>query len=144
MSSLDLGANLGMTNQLIEIFLKSTAFAVIGASSNRAKYGNKVLRCYLQHGKTVYPVNPHESIIEGLPVIQSINELPVSVRSISIITPPSVTETIVTEAVKKGIKNIWMQPGAESDLAVQFCLDHKLNVIYGGPCLLVAMGYKES
>ncbi|AMP90658.1 CoA-binding protein [Legionella pneumophila] len=132
-----------MINQQIEVFLKSPAFAVVGASSNRAKYGNKVLRCYLQNGKKVYPVNPHETLIESLPVTHSVNDLPDDVQSISIITPPSITEKVVKEAVKKGIKHIWMQPGAESVSAIQYCLDHKLNVISGGACILVAMGYKE-
>lgn len=108
-----------MINQQIEVFLKSPAFAVVGASSNREKYGNKVLRCYLRNGKKVYPVNPHETLIESLPVIHSVNDLPDDVHSISIITPPSITEEIVKEAVKKGIQHIWMQPGAESDSAVQ-------------------------
>ncbi|HAZ7574326.1 CoA-binding protein [Legionella sp. PATHC032] len=133
-----------MINQQIEVFLKSPAFAVVGASSKRSKYGNKVLRCYLQNGKKVYPVNPHETVIESLPVIHSINDLPDDVHSISIITPPPITEKTVKEAVKKGIKHIWMQPGAESDLAIQYCLDHKINVISGGPCILVVMGYDES
>ncbi|HAT8178564.1 TPA: CoA-binding protein [Legionella pneumophila] len=133
-----------MINQQIELFLKSPAFAVVGASSNKIKYGNKVLRCYLQNGKKVYPVNPHDTVIESLPVIHSVTDLPDDVHSISIITPPSITEKVVKEAVKKGIKNIWMQPGAESGLAIQYGLDNKLNIISGGPCILVALGYKES
>ena len=65
-----------MSHNQIELFLQSQSFAVVGASSNRDKYGNKVLRCYLQHGKTVYPINPREKVIEGLPVLSSLNDLP--------------------------------------------------------------------
>jgi uncharacterized protein len=50
-------------------FLSAPAFAVAGASSNRDKYGNKVLRCYLQNGKTAIPVNPREQAIEGIPCV---------------------------------------------------------------------------
>ncbi len=131
-----------MTNP-IDLFMQSSAFAVVGASSNRAKYGNKVLRCYLQQGKTVYPINPHEELIEGLPVLHSVSDLPEEVDSISIITPPVITEKIVTEAIKKGIRNIWIQPGAESDAAIQNGKKHGLNVIAGGPCILVFMGFHE-
>lgn len=131
-------------NEQIDLFLKSNAFAVAGASSNREKYGNKVLRCYQQHKLTVFPLNPKEQTIEGLSVVHSIIDLPDNVQSLSIITPPSVTEQIVAEAIKKGIKNIWMQPGAESDKAIQQCVDNKVNVIAKGPCLLVALGYRES
>lgn len=79
----------------IQTFLSATAFGVVGASSNRDKYGNKVLRVYLQNHKTVYPVNPHEKIIEGVPCVPDVASLPDLVTSISIITPPSVTEKIV-------------------------------------------------
>ena len=133
-----------MINNQIEQFLQSSAFAVVGASSNRAKYGNKVLRCYLQHGKTVYPINPREELIEGLLVQRSISDLPDEVDSISIITPPrAVTEKVVAAAIEKGIKNIWMQPGAESDAAIQNGKEHGLNIIAGGPCILVLMGFHE-
>jgi len=132
-----------MTTNQIEFFLKSQAFAVLGASSNRSKYGNKVLRCYLQNGKTVYPVNPHEELIEGLTVVSSIADLPKDVSSISVITPPEITELIVEESIRKGIQNIWMQPGAENEIAIKNCMEHQINVISGGPCILVTMGYHE-
>ncbi|CAM2839862.1 CoA-binding protein [Legionella steigerwaltii] len=132
-----------MINHPIDSFFQSKAFAVIGASSNRAKFGNKVLRCYQQNDKKVYPVNPQETQIEGLSVISSVRDLPDEVESISIITPPTVTEKIVEEAIQKGIKNIWMQPGAESEKAIQNCKQHKINIIAGGPCILVTLDYKE-
>lgn len=130
-------------SQYIELFLESPAFAVLGATSNRNKYGNKVLRCYMQHKKTVYPVNPHEQMIEGLKVISSIKELSKDVKSISIITPPPITEGLVNEAIAKGIENIWMQPGAESEAAIELCVKNNINVIAQGPCLLVVLGYSE-
>ena len=92
----------------IDIFFASSAFAVVGASQDRNKFGNKVLRCYLHHNRTVYPVNPKETVIEGVACIQHIADLPPEVKSISIITPPSVTEEIIMDAIKKGIQNVWM------------------------------------
>lgn len=127
----------------IQKFLSSKAFAVVGASSNRHKFGNKVLRCYLQNKLTVYPVHPNEKILEGIPCISSINELPKEVESISIVTPPAITEKIVEQAILKGIKNIWMQPGAESGLAILTCKKHKINCIAEGPCILVTLNFKE-
>lgn len=120
----------------IEKFFTSPAFAVAGASSDRSKFGNKVLRCYIEHQKTVYPVNPHEKSIEGLTCISSISELPIDVKSLSIVTPPAITESIVKDAITKKIENIWMQPGAESALAINMCHEHGINLIAGGPCLL--------
>ena len=49
----------------ITSFLESGPFAVVGASTDRSKYGNKVLRCYLQHGKQAYPINPKAQEVEG-------------------------------------------------------------------------------
>ncbi|ASQ47333.1 CoA-binding protein [Legionella clemsonensis] len=127
----------------INQFLSSNAYGVVGASSRRHKFGNKVLRCYLQNGKTAYPVNPGESMIEGIASVANVSDLPASVESISIITPAAVTEKIVEEAIRKGIKNIWMQPGAESEKAIERCKKSQVNVIAGGPCLLVELGFRD-
>jgi predicted CoA-binding protein len=128
----------------IDRFLAAEAFGVAGASTNRDKYGNKVLRCYLQNGKKAIPINPRAQIIEGQPCEASVKDLPPEVRSLSIITPPRITEQIVEDAIAKGIENIWMQPGAQSPLAVARCEQAGLNVIADGSCLLVVLGYRES
>ena len=130
-------------NELIDKFFQSDVFAVIGASANRDKYGNKVLRVYLQRGKKVIPVNPKEKEIEGIPCVAGISDLPGDVNSISVITPPSVTEQVVEQAISKGIRNIWMQPGAESPKAIETCLMNGINVIADGSCILVVLGFRE-
>ena len=127
----------------IQQFLTSPAFGVVGASTNRQKYGNKVLRCYLQNGKKTVPVNPNEAEIEGIPCVATIGDLPPDVLSISMITPPTVTAKLVPLAIDKGIQNIWMQPGAEHPDAVALCREKGVNVIANGSCLLVVMGYHE-
>ena len=127
----------------IDQFLSSAAFGVAGASANRQKYGNRVLRCYMQNGKQAVPVNPNETEIEGLACAASIDGLPAEVRSLSMITPPAVTEQLVPKAIAHGIKNIWMQPGAESPAAVALCRELGVNVIADGSCLLVVLGYHE-
>lgn len=126
-----------------EMFLASKAFAVIGVSKDRNKYGNKVLRCYLQNHKIVYPIHFSEESIEGVKCTKWIKDLPDDVESLSMITPPPVTEEYVKQAIAKGIKNIWMQPGAESQKAIQDCLDNNINIIAGGPCILVKLGFRE-
>ncbi len=127
----------------IATFLAAEAFGVVGASSDRNKYGNKVLRCYLQNIRTAIPVNPKASTIEGIETAASVAELPDGVDSISIITPPAVTIKVIEEALARGIKNVWMQPGAESHAAVTLAEDNGLNVIADGSCVLVVMGYSE-
>ena len=127
----------------IERFLASPAFGVAGASTRREKYGNKVLRCYLQHGRRAIPVNPREQAIEGVACVAAISDLPADVKSLSVITPPPVTEQVVEQAIARGIENVWMQPGAESAKAVARCREAGVNVIADGTCLLVVMGYHE-
>lgn len=127
----------------IQRFLSSPAYGVVGASTRRHKYGNKVLRCYQQNGRRAIPVNPREPEIEGAASVASVLELPDDVRSLSVITPPAVTERIVADAIRKGIEHIWMQPGAESDKAVADCEAAGINVIADGSCVLVVLGYRE-
>ena len=127
----------------IERFLTSKAYGVVGASARRHKYGNKVLRCYQQNGRTAVPVNPHESAIEGAPCVASVLDLPEEVKSISVITPPAVTERVVQDAIQKGIENVWMQPGAESVASVEACRHAGINVIADGSCVLVVLGHRE-
>ena len=127
----------------LEQFLAAPMFAVVGASTNRDKYGNKVLRCYQQNNRPVIPVHPKEKLIEGIDCVASIADLPAEVESLSVITPPKITEKIVEQAAAKGIKNIWMQPGAESPAAVQYCKEQGINIIADGSCLLVVLRYHE-
>jgi uncharacterized protein len=127
----------------IDRFLDSPAFGVVGASPRRHKYGNKVLRCYQQNGRRAIPVNPREAVIEGVACVADVASLPEDVKSISVITPPSVTEKVVEAAARKGIENVWMQPGAESDTAIETCRRAGINVIADGACVLVVLGYRE-
>jgi len=127
----------------IEEFLAGKVFAVAGASTNREKYGNKVLRAYLQNDLIAWPIHPSEGEIEGVSVSPDLASLPEPVHGLSIITPPAVTEILVEEAAEAGIKRIWMQPGAESNTAIARAKDLGMTVIAGGPCLLVALKYVE-
>ncbi|PLX86201.1 MAG: CoA-binding protein [Desulfuromonas sp.] len=127
----------------IEQFFTSPQFGVVGASSRRNKFGNKIFRCYQQQNKPAIPVHPAERVIEGVDCVASVADLPDEVNSISIITPPQVTEKVVKLAIDKGIENIWMQPGAESETAVKLCTSAGINLIYGGTCLLVVLGFDD-
>jgi predicted CoA-binding protein len=127
----------------IREFLDGASFAVVGASRDRSKYGNKVLRVYQQNGLTVYPVNPTAEEIEGLACYSDLSSLPDPVHGVSIITPPSVTEQVVEDAAEASIRFLWMQPGAESDRAVARAEELGLKVIAGGRCILVSLGFRE-
>jgi predicted CoA-binding protein len=130
-------------HERIRLFLDGKPHAVVGASTNREKYGNKVLRCYRQHGRPVYPINPGAKEVEGLPAYPDLAALPEKVHGISVITPPAVTERVVEAAAEAGIRHIWMQPGAESPAAVDRAEELGMNVIADGSCILVALGFRD-
>jgi len=125
-------------------FLQSTQFAVVGASSNRAKYGNKVLRKYLDNGMKAIPVHPKESEIEGV-AVQQLEDIPDKEHTgVSIITPPAVTMEVVENARKLGYTNFWLQPGAESKEVMEKVASMEgIHVIAGGPCVLVSIDRGE-
>jgi predicted CoA-binding protein len=133
-----------MSNDSIQEFLDGKSFAVAGASTDREKYGNKVLRVYMQHDRKVYPLNPKAEEVEGLAAYPDLAALPGAVHGVSLVTPPAVTEAVVQQAIDLGIRHLWMQPGAESEEAIALATEHGLNVIHSGPCILVVLGYRES
>lgn len=126
----------------IDEFLAAPAFAVAGASDDPYKFGHKCYKCYLDNGMKAYPINPNVPEVLGNPTYKDLQSLPEPVQSLSIITQPHVTEKVVDDAIAAGVKNIWMQPGAEHAGAIAKATKAGLNVIYGGPCLLVVMSYR--
>ncbi len=130
--------------QRLSTFLSAGPWAVVGATSVREKYGNKVLRCYLQNGKLpVYPINPRPGEIEGLAAYTTLGATPEPVRAVSIITPPAITLGVLEEAAALGIAHLWLQPGAEDRRVLARAEELGLDLIAGGPCLLVVLGYRE-
>jgi predicted CoA-binding protein len=69
--------------------------AVIGASSNRNKFGNRAVRAFVQQGYTVVPINPHETEIEGLRAYASVLDVPGPIDMASIYVPPDVGERVI-------------------------------------------------
>ncbi|MFT7677232.1 MAG: putative CoA-binding protein [Planctomycetota bacterium] len=130
-------------DEQIRRFLDGEPFAVVGASTDPEKYGNKVLRCYQQNQHRVIPINPRAAEVEGLPAFPDLASIGEPLHGVSIITPPAITEQVVEQAIELGIGQLWMQPGAESAAAVERAEAAGLNVIHGGPCLLVVLGYHE-
>ena len=126
----------------IDQFLQGSVFAVVGASGNRQKYGNKVLMAYLKSGYRAIPVNPTADEIEGQVVYPNLSAIAEPVHGVSVITPPSVTEKVVREAIDLGIQHIWLQPGAESETAIRIAQEAGVEMLHSGPCLLVALALR--
>ncbi|KAJ6629449.1 NAD-P-binding protein [Mycena sp. CBHHK59/15] len=123
-----------------KLFLSSPFYAVVGASKDQTKFGTKILNWYKTRNMAVQPIHPKETHLEELPTIASVTELPSPTKtSISIITPPKVTLSILQAAKPLGVPAVWIQPGAEDESVIEWVKENGMEgrVIYGGPCLLV-------
>ena len=127
----------------IAAFLAVDSFAVVGASNDHAKYGNKVLRCYAQHDLSVVGVNPRLDEVEGLPCYPSLRDIPGPPRAVSVVAPPAAAAQIVADAIATGVKQLWFQPGAEDHTAIAAARKAGIAVLADGPFLLVALGFRD-
>src|SRR5882672_2415569 len=116
----------------------SKVVAVIGASNDRQKFGNRAVRAFQQQGYTVIPINPHETNVEGLKTYASVLDVPGPVDMASFYVPPDVGEQVIEEIAKKGITEVWLNPGAESDALVARARTLNLQPIVA--CSIVAIG----
>ena len=112
--------------------------AVIGASSNRSKFGNRAVRAFLQQGYTVVPINPHEAEIEGLKTNASVLDVPGTIDMASIYVPPEIGEQVIGDIARKGIAEVWLNPGSESDELIARA--KALNIQPIVACSIVAIG----
>lgn len=112
--------------------------AVIGASSDRSKFGNKAVRAWHGQGHTVFPVNPRENEIEGLAVYRSVLDVPVDLGAILVYLPPPVTIKVLPEIAKKGVGDLFLNPGAESPEVLETARSLGLSPILA--CAIVAIG----
>lgn len=116
----------------------SKIVAVIGASSNRKKFGNRAVRAFVQQGYTVVPINPHESEIEGLKAYGSVLEVPGPIDMATFYVPPEVGEHVIDEIAQKQIPEVWLNPGSESDALIGRARALHLQPIIA--CSIVSIG----
>jgi uncharacterized protein len=112
--------------------------AVIGASSNRDKWGNKAVRAFLQQGFTVYPVNPNEPEVEGLKTFASITDVPVRPHIVTVYIPPPRLVKILPAIAERGCDQLFLNPGTESTDVLAECERLGLNAIQA--CSIIAIG----
>ena len=112
--------------------------AIVGASSNRHKFGNKALRAFRDEGYTVLAINPNEAEVEGIKTYPSVLDVPHAIDMASVYVPPEVGQALLAEFEKKQIAEIWLNPGAESDELLAEARKRKLNVITA--CSIVGIG----
>ena len=121
---------------MIDEFFSSKKLAVVGVSRNGKKFGNAVFKELRAKGFNVFPVNSNTKKINDEECFPNLNMLPERVEGAVIVVPSYETERVVRDALTAGINNIWMQKGSESEEAISFCVNNRMNVIYG-ECILM-------
>jgi uncharacterized protein len=96
----------------------SKVVAVVGASNNPGKFGNRAVRAFRRQGYTVVPINPHELEVDGLKTYQSVLDVPGPIDMATIYVPPEIGEQVIEEIARKKIPEVWLNPGAESDALI--------------------------
>lgn len=124
------------TRASVDRFLAEEGLALVGASRSGKRFGNIAFTALTHKGYSVSLVHPTAAEIDGVTCYRSISELPESVGGLVVVVPPDQTEQVVNEAISHGIKNIWMQQGAESAEAVKACHEHGVNEVHG-ECILM-------
>lgn len=116
----------------------SKVVAVIGASSNRGKFGNRAVRAFIQQGYAVVPIHPREREVEGLRAYASVLDVPGPIDMATFYVPPAIGELVIEEVARKRIPEVWLNPGAESIALVARARALSLQPILA--CSLVAIG----
>jgi hypothetical protein len=124
------------TRAPIDRFFDSEAFAVVGVSADRKKFGNTVFRNMRDAGLTVFPVHPTLDSVEGEACYHSVGELPAEVKSVVTVVPPPQTERVIPLCAERGVTSVWMQPGSSSAPAIDTARAAGMNVV-DGQCILM-------
>ena len=116
--------------------------AVIGASSNRNKFGNKALRAFERQGYTVIPINPNEASVEGHKTFASVLDVPGAIDMATVYIPADAGVGVMEQLAKKGVGEVWLNPGADDDEVVDRARALGLNVIQA--CSIIGIGESPS
>ena len=122
----------------VAIIAAMKTVAILGASTDRSKFGNKAVRAFQQQGYTVYPVNPKETAVEGLPAFRSIRDVPVRPQMVSVYLPPPVLLSVLPDIATRGCDELWLNPGTESAEVLAEAERLGLNVVQA--CSIVGVG----
>lgn len=116
--------------------------AVIGASRSRHKFGNKAVRAFSAAGDTVIPIHPHAAEIEGKRAYRSVVDVPDPIDMATVYLPPDVALTVLPDLKRKGIGEVWLNPGADDDAVVEEARRLGLNAIVA--CSIMGAGQRPS
>ena len=115
---------------------KKNLIALVGASNDPKKYGNKILLDLVSKGYNVVPVNSKEKTIAGIKSYKNVLDLKESLSIINFVVPPEIGFEITKELVENNYDNFWYQPGAESKDISSYLIENSKNFI-DDKCIMV-------
>lgn len=124
--------------KIIEKMLDKKVWAVVGATQNSSKFGNKIVKKLKEFGYDVYPVNPVYDEVEGLKCYKSLTDLPLKPDCVSVVVGPDKATAAVKEAKSLSIDHMWFQPGAFSEKTIDLAEELELKIVYYN-CVLVEL-----
>jgi predicted CoA-binding protein len=116
----------------------SKTVAIIGASSNRNKFGNRALRAFARQGFTVLAINPNEREVEGHQTYASVLDVPGPIDMATVYVPPRVGVKVMEQLAVKGVPEVWLNPGADGDEVLARARELGLKTIQA--CSILAIG----
>jgi len=122
--------------QAITQFLNCKSIAIVGMSSKGVKFGNSAYKELSQKNYKLYPIHPSATEIDGAKCYANFTDITDNIDGVFVSIPPAEAEKVVKSAHEAGIKNVWLQQGAQSDSAIQFCKDNGINVVHN-ECILM-------
>jgi uncharacterized protein len=127
-----------ITKAMVDDFLAQKTLAIVGVSRDNKKvhFGNSAYKDLSAKGYKMFIVHPSGEMIEGQQSYPSLKSLPDKVGGVLVVVPPAQAEKVVQEAHEAGINQIWLQQGAESQVAIQYGQDNGMNVVYG-KCIMM-------
>jgi hypothetical protein len=116
--------------------------AIIGASSNRSKFGNKALRAFEKQGFRVIPINPNEAEVEGHRTFASVVDVPEPIDMATVYVPGDVGVRVMDDLAKKGVPEVWLNPGADDAVVVARARELGLKTVIA--CSIIGIGESPS
>jgi len=120
----------------VAVFLSAGKYAVAGVSRDPKKFGHVVFKTLLKKGMDVVPVNPATDTIDGVKCYNSVSDLPSDIKGVIFMTPKEETLSVARDAISKGIKNLWIQQGAESKTTISELEKENVNLIHN-ECIMM-------
>jgi predicted CoA-binding protein len=124
---------------LVDRMIQAHHWAVVGVSADETKFGTRVWRALKAHGRRADGVNPRLPALDGEPLYADLADLPDRPEAVGVVVPPALARGVLETCVRLGIRQVWFQPGAEDPAAIRWAEAQGMQIVWGGPCVLVEL-----